>query len=217
MSKHDLGVMGKFYGKIGVVVGFTWKGLQVARAYISRVANPKTNGQQLVRTRFAAAGHLASLFLPAISVGLKNLASSRKSTDVGEFVRLNWAAIQAATPGEYAIDYTGLKLAQGSLAGASFGSPQFDDPLEVAIDITPNVSGYKANANDKVYILVYCPDRESVLLPTPVSRTTTSVTIHVPNDWNGLKVYCWGFTLGNAADNKGMVSNSAYIGSGNIA
>lgn len=217
MSKHDLGVMGKFYGKIGVVVGFTWKGLQVARAYISRVANPKTTAQQLVRTRFAAAGHLASMFLPAISVGLKNLAGSRKSTDVGEFVRLNWAKIQAATPGDYTIDYTGLVIAKGGLCGVDFGSPAFDDPLEVAIDITPNLDGYKANANDKVYIFVYCPDMESVLLPTPVSRSTNSVTIPVPNSWNGQKVYIWGFTLGNATDNKGLCSNSTYIGSGNIS
>ena len=217
MSKHDLGVMGKFYGKIGVVVGFTWKGLQVARAYISRVANPKTSGQQLVRTRFATAGHLASLFLPAISVGLKNLASTRKSTDVGEFVRLNWAKIQASAPGEATIDYTGLQLAKGGLGGVGFGSPQFDDPLEVAIDITSNLDAYKANASDKVYIFVYCPEMNAVLLPTPSARTTTSVTIPVPSSWNGQKVYCWGFTLGNAADNKGMVSNSVYIGSGNIS
>ena len=217
MSQHDLGVMGKFYGKIGVIVGFTWKGLQVARAYISRVANPKTNAQELVRTRFAAAGHLASMFLPAITVGLKNLASGRKSTDVGEFVRLNWAKIQAATPGEYTIDYTGLVIAKGGLCGVGFGSPQFDDPLEVAIDITPNLDGYKANANDKVYILVYCPELESTLLPTPTSRSTNSVTIPVPSSWNGQKVYCWGFTLGNATDNKGLCSNSTYIGSGNIS
>lgn len=217
MAKINLGILDGFIGKVGTVVGSFWKGKPVMRAYVRHTSSNVTQSQALVRTRLATIGNLSSLFQGAISIGLAEEARRRQMTEVDIFVKENWAKVQASAPGEATIDYTGLSIAKGGLNGVDFGSPQFDDPLEVAVDITPNLDAHKADANDKVYIFIYCPDMNSTLLPTPVSRSTSSVTIPVPNSWNGQKVYVWGFTLGNAVFNKGMVSNSIYIGSGNIS
>ena len=217
MSKNIQGVMGLYKGKVGTIVGFIWKGLQLQRG-LTWGSNPNTRPQRIIRSRFATIGALGGKFLDALQIGLKKYAQNQKSTEVGEFVKLNWAQVTATSPEAVTIDYTGLQIAKGGLKGVDFGNPQFDNPLEVAIDITPNTEAASADADDLVYTMLYCPDLDSVLMPARVTRSTPTITINVPNSWNGQRVYIYGFTVGDADNRwKGVCSDSAYIGSGTIS
>ena len=217
MAKVNLGILDGFIGKVGTVVGAFWKGKPVMRAYVRHSSSSESRSQAIVRTRFGAIGSLSSVFLNAIRIGFGNEARRQKMTEVDVFVKQNWPQVQATAPDAVTIDYTGLSIAKGSLKGVDFGNPQFDNPLEVTVDITPNTEAIDADADDLVYLFVYCPDLVSSLLATPVTRSTATVTLSVPNTWNGQRVYLWGFTVGDASFNKGKVSNSAYIGSGTIS
>lgn len=217
MGKIQIGILGGFRGKVGTVVGSFWKGKPVMRAYVYRPQSIGTNAQELVRTRFGACGKFAALLTSVLNRGLKTYANGKKITPDNAFVKLNWSAVTASTPGSATIDYSAVKIAKGPLTGVTFGEPGFDNPLEVTVDITPNTEAEDADATDKVYIVLYCPDLNAVLQAAPVTRATPSATLTVPATWNGQRVNIWGYTVGAAAKNKGKVSNSAYIGSGNIS
>lgn len=218
MGKVQVGILDGFVGKVGTVVGSFWKGLPVMRAYKRSVRDANTNAQQVIRARFATAGMLASAFLYAIRIGFKQVARSRKITEGDYFVKKNWEHIIADTPSAVTIDYTEIQVAQGNLPEVLFGNASFAEPLQVGVTMTDTTGTIGADADDIVYMFVY--DTESgagIISDGRNKRADESMTVNVPAYWNGHRVHVWGFALGNGADNKGIVSNSRYLGSGVIS
>lgn len=218
MGKVQVGILDGFVGKVGTVVGSFWKGLPVMRAYKRSVKDANTEAQQLIRTRFGAIAFLASAFLYAIRMGFKQVARSRKITEGDYFIKKNWDCIHADTPGAATVDYTELVIAQGSLPEVLFGNASFAEPLQVAVTMTDTTGVIGADANDIVYMFVYSPEAGAGIISDGRNkRSDASMSVNVPAYWNGHRVHVWGFALGNGADNKGIVSNSRYLGSGTIS
>lgn len=218
MGKVQVGILDGFVGKVGTVVGSFWKGLPVMRAYKRAVGNPNTTAQQLVRARFATIGGLASSFLYAIRLGLKQVARSKKMTESDVFVQLNWDLVTAASPSSITVDYTEMVIAKGSLPEVLFGNATFTEPLQVAVPMTDTTGIIGADSNDKVYLFVYSPEAGAgVLSDGRNTRADESASVNVPAYWNGHRVHVWGFAIGAGTDNAGVISNSRYVGSGTIS
>lgn len=217
MATINRGILDGFFGKVGTVVGSFWKGIPVMRAYVRRIRDRKNTPQLLIRARFATLGELSSAFLAAIRIGLRNVAAKGHVTESNIFVNENWEAVHAASVDSVTVDYPDLVVARGPLAGVQYGTPQFDTPLQVDVAYETNEEIAKTSLDDLVYLFVYCPDAKCGVLSAAVERSEKRISVTVPSYWNGMKVHLWGFTLGAGHDNAGMLSNSAYIGSGNIS
>lgn len=218
MGKVQVGILDGFVGKVGTVVGSFWKGLPVMRAYKRVVKDANTNAQQLIRTRFAAATTLASAFLYAIRIGFKQVARSKKMTEGDIFIKENWDEITADTPGAATIDYPDLVIAKGGLPEVLFGNVTTTEPLSIGITMQDTSGVIGADATDKVYIFAYSPEAQAgVISDGRNTRADTSATLNVPAYWNGHRVHVWGFAVGAGSDNKGVISNSRYIGTGTIS
>ena len=218
MGKVQVGILDGFVGKVGTVVGSFWKGLPVMRAYKRVVRDANTEAQQLVRTRFAAINSLAGAFHQALKLGLKQIARSKRLTEGDVFVQKNWECIHADTPGAATVDYTELVIADGSLPEVLFGNASFAEPLQVAVPMTDTTGVIGADAHDKVYLFVYSPEAGAgVISDGRNTRADESASVNVPAYWNGHRVHVWGFAIGAGPDNKGVISDSRYLGSGTIS
>lgn len=96
------GVLGGFSGKIGNIVGTSWKGLAVMKSLPLSVANPRSTGQVSQRTKFTSMSQLASALLGVLIIPYWNRFASQMSgynlfvmqnianafTSVGDFVGL---------------------------------------------------------------------------------------------------------------------------------
>ena len=220
MGKMKMGILGDFRNKIGTVVGQRWRaGQYTTRAYVKDVRNPNTAKQQLWRARFKTLGTLGTEFQVATELGFRAILDKKPTTAIGEFVRRNKEAVHANTVDSVTIDYADLVIAHGGLTNVRFGTPQFDTPQQVDVSFADNMgSGIYTSLDDLVYLFVYCPDAKCGILSEPVQRSERSVSCDVPAYWNGMKVHVWGFTMGADHDKKytGRVSDSVYIGTGNI-
>ena len=220
MGKMKMGILGDFRNKIGTVVGQRWRaGQYTTRAYVKDVRNPNTAKQQLQRAKFSVLGKLGSEFQVACDLGFRPLLSSKPTTAVAEFVSRNSAAVHANTVDSVTIDYADLIVAAGGLVNVRFGTPQFDTPQQVDVSFADNMgSGIHTSLDDLVYLFIYCPDAKCGILSDGVQRREHLITVDVPAYWNGMKVHVYGFTV-SADNNKkylGRVSDSMYIGTGNI-
>lgn len=219
MALYKNGILGAYRNKVGTVVGRIWRGKDVVAAMPKSMHNPNTDPQKKIRSRFAVIGRLAASFLNALNIGLHNIYMKRQSTAIGEFVRLNWDAVTAA--GEtVTTDYSSIKISKGNLVGVLFGTASFDTPQQVTVNFESNEEADGTSLDDLIYLMVYCPDADAAILSAPVKRSASSVTLMVPTYWGGMTVHLWGFVKGggiaNTGDNRGKISNSVYIGSGNI-
>ena len=133
------------------------------------------------------------------------------------FIKKNIANVDVADIHNPVIDLTEVVCAEGSLPNAAYGSASFADPLSVSVPITDTSDVPGTDRLDNVYIFVYNKDQNSGILSEPKSRAYSEIVVSVPATWVGERVHVYGFAVGNGAETKGSVSNSMFLGQGNIS
>jgi len=150
MAKIKQGIFGGFSGKIGNVIGSSWKGINVMKIMPTSVANPKTAAQVANRGRFTYATAFAKVILLAIVKPLNDRAAQLMS-GYNKFVKQSIEAFNSSGLN----DLSKIVISTGRIAPAktlvvtgAAGQKQLD--LEWAFDETVPT----ALATDKAYILI---------------------------------------------------------------
>ena len=218
MALYYAGYLSPIKNKLGNAVGRKWRTLDVLSAYNGHPRNPRTTAQQIQRTRFGSAASLAGAFGDAVMLGFESVCKGTKVPQKSFFIKKNWESITCDTPGSATISYGDLVIAQGTLVDPAMGAPTFTNPLEVDVTNADNSGTGNAKATDYLYVFVYSPEAAAGILSSGNKRADASVTVTVPSAWNGHRVHVWGFAYGDPDhENKGLVSNSAYLGTGTIS
>ena len=213
MGVISQGILGGVSGKVGNVVGASWKGIDYLRIKPSNVANPRTEGQVNQRNKFTVTLEYLQPNLGFIQKGFKAYAVQKTAFNAAMSYVLN-NAITGSAP-NFTVDYSLALLSRGSLSSVLNGSTDLATPGQVTFDWDDNSAEGNANATDKAMVLVYNPSKkESVSILDGVDRTVGSQVITIPNTYAGDTVEL--FMAFVSADGK-QVSNSVYLGSGTAA
>lgn len=79
MAVIKQGILGAFSGKVGSVVGSSWKGIAIMKALPASVANPRTAKQVIQRGKMSSAVKFAKAVLPEVIKPLNDRFVSRMS------------------------------------------------------------------------------------------------------------------------------------------
>ena len=77
MGTIKKGILGGFHGKVGTVVGGSWKGVTYMRGMAPSIRNPRTEGQIRQRDKIRNVSAFLQVMLPVINVGYKNSAAKQ--------------------------------------------------------------------------------------------------------------------------------------------
>ena len=212
MAKLEQGILGPFRGKVGTVVGYTWRGLPCVRAYRREINYPNTERQQAERDWFVSMVRFASRAQSALKLGLRERAAEAPMTECNYFVMSNKRCF-ALRDGVVEVDYAGLRIAQGAAAGVLFAAPRFELGEVVSVDFEKNSGLSRASSEDSVYLFAYAPALGEGLLSAPARRRSKVVRMSLPQHWSGTEVHLYGFVV----DREGRASRSAYIGHGIVS
>lgn len=216
--------MGTFSNKVGIVVGRKWRNLDVMSAYQPKVFNPNTKKQMEQRQRFGAASTLARGMKLGLAYGFAGVAAGTKSPARSRFVQANIPAIEFTWPYTIDIMYEDIKMSDGSHMNASYGTPSSTDPLEIKLTYSlPIVDGF-SKEDDNVFAVAYNPVDGNCVLGYNRANAG-SLTIAVPNSWNGETVHVYAFVIGAEAGSgtsarptdATQVSESFYCGQVSIS
>ena len=216
------GVLGDQYGKIGPVVGRKFREENIYSAYQKNVFNPRTEAQQIHRTRFRTLSEIAHGFACGAIFGFRTAAKGTNLSPRNLFQKTNWPCVTASSPDATNIDYSGMKVSRGGLSNVNFFAPNFDIPNKISVSFEDYGAACQRTAGDRAFIFVYCPDAGTGILSEEVKLEAAKVSLDTPTAWNGLKVHIWGFVRNQGAANlelgipAGECSDSQYCGSGNI-
>lgn len=222
MSKNVKGILGEQYGKIGPVVGRKFRAENVYSAYQKNVSNPRSQAQQIHRTRFAALSILSHNMACGALFGFRVAAQGTNLSPRNLFQKTNWPSVTSSVPGRVNIDYSTIMVAKGGLSVVNFDVPTFDVPLTVSVLFEEYGAPCQRTANDRVFLYVYCPDANQGILSAATPLADGKVEIRVPQLWSGMKVHVWGFVRNEGPIDlvkdipAGECSASQYIGTGNI-
>lgn len=218
MAKIRGNLFGGYTGKLGLNYGRYVHGVNLGAIMPTKRDAKKASAQQKdLMERFAELGIMASSFLNAIRLGLKVAAKTMGPlvSEFDAFVKLNKDAVHVEG-GVADVEFGNLQIAKGNLPQVGFKTPKFEEPLSVEANFTPNSDTPGADADDNVYVVVYEPESKMAVMAAPVKRSTGTATVKVPSTWSGLTVHVYGFTIGAGRSNMGVISNSTYIGTGNV-
>ena len=230
MSTNTGGILGTQHGKVGPVVGSTWKRIPVYRAYNKFVRNPKTAAQTENRTKFSFSVELARIFSKAVNFGFRHKADSESKTPRNIFVSKNFSLV-TVTDGEPSIPTASLQnllLAEGPME-----QPPLATPTASALNISVVLDEWDGTGlalpSDRIAIVAYCPGKNSVKVFNDKSREDHgTILCECPASWADEKVEVYAFAYATVTEDTfvtdyngflypNMASNSAFLGEVTLA
>lgn len=183
MGTIKKGILGGFSGKVGTVVGGSWKGISYMRSLPQKVKNPRTEGQVSQRTKFAITMHYLKPMTAFLRTDWKLYANKQSPFNAAMSYTLA-NAITGNYP-DYDIDPSKVLVSCGSLLPAS--NTDIDTSggnITLMWDDNSGISN--AKATDKAIVAIVNPIKgEAVCDTAGAKRMTGSQSVSIPADWTG--------------------------------
>lgn len=205
MGKIKQGILGGFSGKVGPVIGSSWKGKAVMKGRALSFNDADSEAQRRQRQKFQIMVHWIFACTSFIRRGFHGSANGM--TEVNACVSYN---IQNAVSGTYpnqTVDFSKTKVAAGSLEGVMDPAKTYDD-YTITFTWTDNSGLGNADRYDNIYACVYNKTKNQSIYKMLSARSSRTGIIDIPALWQSDSVECWMF----AQHGEGMTSESVYIG-----
>ncbi len=211
MGTFSKGGFGGFRGKVGSMVGSSWKGLEVLRSKPVRRRGKSSPDQLQQQAKFS----LMTKFLRPLTPLLDQAYNATVIHMSGFNKALSYNilnAIAGVYPA-YTVNYPKILLGQGDLANAESPAGGSAAAGKLSIRWDDNSGSGSARAGDKAFVAVYCADlnRWSYKQHAAI-RIDTIAALDVPA-FAGKKVQTW---LGFVSARGNRVTTSLYVGEVNV-
>ena len=205
MAKMTNGIMGAFNGKVGTVVGATWRGIPYMRAIPRSRTGPISKKEKSNRDKFAVAQLWLKPLLEFVRVGFKDYSP----TVVGFSAAKSWLMKNAMekTANGFLIDPSHVLVSYGDLplpANLRLGDMEAGKlPLYWDVDEKDHDHIY-----DQCMLLAYdIENKKAVMKLTGQFKHVGSDTIDIDETGKTYQIYA-----AFVAADRSVVSNSVYLG-----
>lgn len=208
MAKYNQGILGPFSGKVGPVVGSTWKGRQVmkGRPYPKKKVTASVL-QAMVQQRLRVISEFLRPLGGFISTGMRfaakaaaitprNYATKRNMENAMNLSSNTWSVVPSAveiSAGNFG-NVQSLQLTQGAQAlTASWANNQ-----STIVGVTTGGRNVVLLDNDTVWLVAYNVEKNEISVPAGggAARDDQSASIPRPSTWvAGDHVHLYAFTM----------------------
>jgi len=215
MATIKQGILGGLSGKVGNVVGGSWKGISYLRALPTHVNDANSIGQRTARIKLSLVMHFLKTCTPLVRIGFNGYAVKMSAFNAATSYNYHHG-VSGEYP-DFELDYPGVLVARGNLTGGDNVACSSPEAGKVALTWIDNSGTGIALPGDTAMILVYNPVRNrSVYLLQGNTRSDGAGEVNLPAEFSGDEVHCYlAFTdLGKlvGGQEKNYVSNSIYAG-----
>ena len=208
MGTIKQGILGGFSGKVGTVIGSSWKGISYMRGRAQNVKNPRTEGQMEQRSKFSLTLEFLKPITAYIRTGYKMYANKQTAFNAAmSYIVKN--AVSGIYP-NYMLDFSQVLVSRGTLtqplnANAAMSAGK------VSVSWTDNSGQGDAQPIDVAMPLAFNTNNgEAVFSTNSATRADQLAELTFPADWAGdtVEIYI-GFISADGIN----VANSLYLGS----
>ncbi|MFN0291598.1 DUF6266 family protein [Pedobacter helvus] len=212
MATYKKGILGVFSGKVGTVVGSSWKGIHYMRSLPKASGKAATPLQRDQRIKFALVTGFLKPIKHIANIGYQSVAGSL--SPFNSIVSHHLSNAVTGTSPNFEIDYPRVVFSRGELPGIS--NPQLNAVTGYALAISwqDNSQANLAKPDDKAIVLVYNSMVGEFIIDDLALRQDGSLNLSLPASYVGHTVQVWMAFF--AADHK-LVSTSVYLGAAVIS
>lgn len=215
MGKIKQGVYGSVSGKIGNLIGATWRGIDYLRIMPASVHNPRTPAQTNQRAKFLLALRFIQPLLGFIKIGYKGYAVGMSAYNAAMSHLLKNAVI-----GEYPdveIAFSQVLVSRGTLRGVAAVTATSPEARKIVVTWEDNSELDEANPSDNAMLVVYNGEKVDVARSLEAGvRSDGQAEITVPSVYVGDTVQVFlAFSSSNdhfSSGTRDTISNSVYAG-----
>lgn len=206
MGQIKQGILGGFSGRVGTVVGSSWKSVHYMRALAVSISNPRTLKQQVQRNKFTTSMSFLKAITPYVRVGYKGY-----SQNVTPFNAAMSYILRHGITGDglnLTVNYPRVLVARGSLMPA-FNAAATSTGGKVSFTWTDNSETGDALSTDIAMPLVYNKAKgEAIYSMDAATRADGKAELELPSSWadDALAVY-----LAFRSDNGERMANSICL------
>lgn len=207
MGSFVKGILGGFSGKVGNVIGSSWKGITYMRSVSDRRNYEPTERQIIQRAKFAFASKFLQTFSPLLRVGFRTQVKRRSPLNaaMADFMT---NALNGEYP-SYSCSYDKLKVAKGTLSIAKDYAAQIVED-EIEFTWKDNDINLKEDGDNYALLLAIGEGLQPSYSLTEFRRENLGGVIALPTGESGTEVHCY---VAFAKIEGKEVSNSQYVGS----
>jgi len=210
VGKIKTGILGGFQGKVGTVIGSTWRGESIMRALPKTAAKAPTESQRIQRLKFKA----VSEFLNPI----RSTLSTYFGNDTGVKSKYNMAtsyhitnAVEITEQGTQIL-YPRVLVAKGTLFGFQNLTTTHSETV-ITLNWEDNTVFGNAKAEDAVNVVCYIEEVNTFyVFESIANRDGLTASVTLPQNFLGYNVEVYAFLYDTVSKTS---SNSVYLG--NIA
>ncbi|MDB5275800.1 MAG: hypothetical protein JWR61_755 [Ferruginibacter sp.] len=155
MGRINKGILGGFSGKVGSVVGGTWKGIDYMRSKASRTNFTATDAQLAQQLKFGMAVRLVTSMSGLVAIGFRNYAT--KQTGANGAVSYMLKNAMDGTYPSFSIVYANVLVSRGDLPNVLAPAATMGAGNQLTYSWTDNSGVGIAKATDQVILAAYCP------------------------------------------------------------
>jgi hypothetical protein len=216
MGKIAAGALSGPSGKIGNLIGSSWRGISYLKARPEHYRDANTPKQQAARMRIKMLVPFLKACLPFIRIGFLGY-SSTQMTSYNAATSYN---LKNGITGEFPgveLNYPSLLLSRGSLPKAEDASVETLEPGKIYFRWGTKSDSPEASLNDTAMVLAYNPGKHyAVYMLQGFFRGDGGCQLTVPESFCGEPMQCYlGFVnmTGLAAEvSEKNISDSMYLG-----
>lgn len=215
MGTIKQGILGGFRGRVGNVIGSTWKGQDVMKIRPASVFNPNTERQQQQRAKFGLVGRFNKAHLNLIRIGFR--AYTKNMTAGNAAMSYNLANAVTGIFPDLSIDFSKVMISMGTLTPVNEVSTTSEASASITLNWAPNIQTARGKDSDQLIASLYDTlTGEVIYFPACASRLESTVSLSLPANWSGRTAEVFVFLVsleGNGlAASRDSVSNTVYAG-----
>jgi len=189
MGKINNGILGGFSGKVGTVVGASWRGIDTLRGIPKARTTEPSPAELAQQVKFSLVSSFMNPMRELLETGFKDFAKKKTGTNAAEGYALK-NVVMGVDPDFYLLcEY--VRVCCGDLPNVeeAIAGPAKTD--QVLFNWTNNAGRGKANDNDKAILVVLCHACDScVFTLAGAPRSAGTDTLHV-HGFSGHEVQTW--------------------------
>lgn len=210
MGKIKTGILGGFQGKVGTVIGSTWRGESIMRALPKTAAKAPTESQRIQRLKFKAVSEFLNPLRSSLSTYFGNDTGVKSKYNMATSYHIT-NAIEITEQGTQIL-YPRVLVAKGTLFGFQNLTTTHSETV-IKLNWEDNTVFGNAKAEDTVNVVCYSEEVNTFyVFESIANRDGLTASVTLPQNFLGYNVEVYAFLYDKVSKTS---SNSVYLG--NIA
>lgn len=209
MAKLKKGILGPVSGKLGNVVGATWKDISYLRERPKRKKKkqPRTQAQLDNQKKFKFIQQWLVPFYPYLNIGFANMAVDK--TEINAAFSANYKQAFSGIWPDIEVDYSKVWISVGDLPGLHH--PEIELTSQDTVKLSWQKSLHpNASFNDQLMLVLYCPElkvTDGFIGGIKRNAMECSFTFNQQLEGKVLEIY-----VSITTNERKQVANSIYMG-----